>query len=92
MQAIAIRDEFYGTRHRLTSVERRLAHKEEERLVTFKPILVILSEKGRPQTLGSKPKARLPRIGIDSWKPRDIEAEIFKAQESMIQLMQNKLL
>jgi hypothetical protein len=88
MQAISIRDEFYGTRHRLSSVEGRLTHKEEERVVTLEPILVILSEKGGPP---SKPKARLPRIGIDWWKPLDIQIERSEAQRAMVQRMHDKL-
>jgi hypothetical protein len=92
LQAIAIRDQFYGTRHRLTSVEGRLTRKEKERVVTLKPILVVLSEKGSVRHLGSRPKTVLPRIGIDSSNPLDIEAERSKAQEAMVQLMHNKLM
>lgn len=92
MRAIAIRDEFYGTRHRLASIEGRLTRKEEERVVTLKPILVILSEKGGPRQLSSKPKAILPRIGIDSSNPMDVEVERSDAQEAMVQLMHNKLM
>ena len=90
-QAISIRDEFYGTRHRLTSIEGRLTRKEKERVVTLKPILVILSEKGSRQRLDSKRKINLPRIGIASSSPLDIEVERSEAQESMVQLMHNKL-
>lgn len=90
MQAIAIRDEHNGTRHRLRSIEGRLPHKEEERVVTLNPILVILSEKGYPQYLGSKPKATLPRIGIDSSSSLDIERS--KAQKRMMWLMHDRLM
>ena len=92
MQAIAIRDEYYGTRHRLTSIEGRLPHKEGERVVTLNPILVILSEKGDPRYLGSKARATLPRIGIDSSSPVDIKIEKSKAQETMVRLMREKLM
>lgn len=91
-QAISIRDEFYGARRRLTSIEGGLTRKEEERVVTLKPILVILSEKGSRQSLVSKPKTTLPRIGIGSSNPLDIEVERSKAQEAMVQLMHNKLM
>ena len=89
MQAIAIRDEFYGTRHRL--VEGRLTHKKEDRVVTLKPTLAILSEKGSPRSIGSKPKVSLPRIGIHWWNPLDVEIERSKAQRTMVQLMHDKL-
>ncbi len=91
-QASSIRDEFYGTRHRLTSIEGRLTRKEEERVVALKPILVILSEKGSHQLLVSKPKTTLPRIGIDSSNPLDIEVERSRAHGAMVQLMHNKLM
>ena len=90
-QAIFIRDEFYGTRHRLTSIEGRLPPKEEERVVTLKPTLVILSEKGSHQDLASKPKTTLPRIGIHSSDPLNIEVERSKSQEAMARLMHNRL-
>ena len=91
-QAISIRDESYGTRHRLTWTGGRLTRKEEERVVTLKPILVVLSEKGSRQPRVSKAKTTLPRIGIDSSNPLDVEAERSKAQEAMVQLMHNKLM
>ena len=91
-QAISIRDEFYGARCRLTSIEGSLTRKGEGRVVTLKPILVVLSEKGSYQPPVSKPKTTLPRIGIGSSNPVDIEVERFKAQEAMVQLMHNKLM
>ena len=91
-QAISIRDKFYGTRYRLTSIEGRLPSKEEERVVTLKPTLVILSEKGSHQLPVSKPKTALPRIGIDSSDPLNLGVERSKAQEAMVQLMHKKLM
>jgi hypothetical protein len=92
MQAMTLRDEFYGTRHRLTSVEGRLPRKEEERVVTLEPVLVILSEKGSHRHPGLRPKTGLPRIGIDRWNPLDIEVERSNAQGTMVQLMHDKLM
>ena len=92
IRAVAIRDEFYGTRHRLVSIEGRLTRTKEERVVTLKPILVILSEKGSRRHLGSKPKTTLPRIGIDSSNPLDIEVERSEAQKAMVQLMRNNVM
>lgn len=90
-QAISIRDKFYGTRQRLTSIEGRLTRKEKEQVLTLKPILVIVSEKGNRRHLDLKRKTTLPRIGIDSSGPLDIEVERSEAQESMVQLMHNRL-
>lgn len=92
LQAISIRDEYYGTRHRLTSIEGRLPRKEYGRVVTLNPILVILSEKGDPRYVGSKPKATLPRIGIDSSSPLDIQAERFRAKNRMVWKMRERLM